>query len=435
MGIQKKLKNVYTVWYLLTRRKTLDGDPKKIKADQNRRIYRLMKKAYKIPVYREKFEQSGTTPDDYHSAEDLAKFPTLTKPELRLWMQKEWDDHPEKHDDINILSTSGSSGTPLKMLYTQKEQACSDANWARALRAAGYKPLFGKMYSFSTSHKGPRKKNRDSIIQKFGLMRRKVVGEDHIVGDGIADLIADINDYKPDLICLRRNVMVRMVQYAEDHGLEIYKPKFYAPISEMVDGVTRRMLAKTLGDGLIDAYGVSEMGSFIYEIPGKPYRLVANDIAVANVYNDKNELADDGRILVTSLYKQTYPLINYETMDLGKSFVKDGIRYFTDIEGRVNDLVKHEGGADSSALQLMRIANHTVGLSQFRFIEETYHDMKIQLVADPFNESMTKEEIEDRFITEVTKLYGDEFKITIEWLDELPPDQTGKQRCFVCKVK
>lgn len=435
MGIQKKLKNAYTVWYLLTLRRSLDGDPAKIKADQNRRVHRLMKKAYKIPMYREKFEKSGTTPDDYHSAEDLAKFPVLTKPELRLWMQKEWDDHPEKHDDINILSTSGSSGTPLKMLYTQKEQACSDANWARVLSVAGYKPLFGKMYSFSTSHKGPRKKNRDSIIQKFGLMRRKVVGEDHIVGDGIADLIADINEYKPDLICLRRNVMVRMVQYAEEHGLQIHKPKFYAPISEMVDGVTRRMLAKTLGDGLIDAYGVSEMGSFIYEIPGKPYRLVANDIAVANVYNDKNELSDNGRILVTSLYKQTYPLINYETMDLGKSFVKDGIRYFTDIEGRVNDLVKHEGSADSSALQLMRIANHTVGLSQFRFIEETYHDMKIQLVADPFNESMTKEQIEDRFITEVTKLYGDEFRISIEWLDELPPDQTGKQRCFVCKVK
>ena len=101
----------------------------------------------------------------------------------------------------------------------------------------------------------------------------------------------------------------------------------------------------------------------------------------------------------------------------------------------MNDLVKHEGGADSSALQLMRIANHTVGLSQFRFIEETYHDMKIQLVADPYNKSMTKEEIEDRFITEVTKLYGDEFKITIEWLDELPPEKTGKQRCFVCNVK
>ena len=110
MGIQKKLKNVYTVWYLLTLRRSFDGDPKKIKADQNRKIHKLMKRAYRIPVYREKFEQSGTTPDDYHCSEDLAKFPTLTKPELRLWMQTEWDEHPEIHDDTNILSTSGSSG-------------------------------------------------------------------------------------------------------------------------------------------------------------------------------------------------------------------------------------------------------------------------------------------------------------------------------------
>ena len=434
MSLQKKLKNIYTVWYLLTLRKTLDGDRNKIKKDQNKKLHRLMKMAYSIPVYREKFEQSGTTPDDYHCAEDLVKFPTLTKPELRLWMQKELEDKPNLLEDVNVLSTSGSSGTPLKMLYTQKEQACSDANWARALKAAGYKPFRGKMYSFSTSHKGPRKKDRDSIVQKFGFMRRKVVGEDHIVGDGIADLIADINDYKPDLICLRRNVMVRMIAYAKEHNLKIHKPKLYAPISEMVDSVTRKVLAEALGPGLIDAYGVSEMGSFIYEFPGVGYRYVANDIAVANVYNDNNELADDGRIVVTSLYKHTYPLINYETLDLGRSYVKDGIRYFTDIEGRMNDLVKHEGGADSSALQLMRIANHTVGLSQFRFIEETYHDMKIELVADPFNTSMSKEQIEERFIEEVTKLYGDEFKITIEWLDELEPDKTGKQRCFVCNV-
>lgn len=435
MSLQKKLKNVYTVWYLLTLRRSFDGDPKKIKADQNRRIYKLMKKAYNIPMYRKKFEESGTTPEDYHCAEDLVKFPTLTKPELRLWMQEEWDNHPEIHDDINILSTSGSSGTPLKMLYTQKEQACSDANWARALGAAGYKALTGKMYSFATSHKGPRKNNRDSIVQSLGLMRRRVVGEDHAVGDGLADVIKDINEYKPDLLCLRRNVMVRIVNYAETHNLELWKPKFYAPISEMVDDVTRQTLAKAFGPGLIDAYGVSEMGSFIYQLPGKDFRYVANDIAVANVYNDKNELSDEGRIVVTSLYKQTYPLINYETLDLGSSYVKDGIRYFTMIHGRMNDLVKHENGADSSALQLMRIANHTVGLSQFRFIQESYHDMVIHLVQDPLNTTMTKEQIEDRFITEVKKLYGDEFKIRIEWRDELEPEKTGKQRCFVCNVK
>lgn len=59
MSIHKKFKNVYLLYYLLTLRKTFEGDPKKIKAKQNRDIHRLMKRAYEIPFYRKKFEESG----------------------------------------------------------------------------------------------------------------------------------------------------------------------------------------------------------------------------------------------------------------------------------------------------------------------------------------------------------------------------------------
>ena len=107
-SLQKKLRNVYTLYYLLTLKKSFDGDPEKIKADQNKKIHKLMKRAYKIPVYRKKFKESHTTPDDYWCAEDLVKFPTLTKPELRHWMQQAWDRHPEKHKDLKVCSTSGS---------------------------------------------------------------------------------------------------------------------------------------------------------------------------------------------------------------------------------------------------------------------------------------------------------------------------------------
>jgi phenylacetate-coenzyme A ligase PaaK-like adenylate-forming protein len=428
------MKNVYTLYYLITLHKKLDGDRAKIKKDQNKRIHKLMKRAYEIPFYRQKFEESGTTPDDYHCSEDMVKFPTLSKPELRLWMQEEWENHPELHDKLNVHSTSGSSGVPLKVLYTQAEQGCSDANWIRVLRAAGYKPLRGKMYSFQTSHRDPSDKSRDSFIQALGLMRRKVVSEDYCVGDGIADTINDINAYKPDMICFRRNCLVRIVAYAEKHNMQIWKPKLYCPISEMVDDVTRKLLKKTLGEGLIDAYGLSEMGSFVYQFPGNDFYYVANDIAMVNVYDDDDNLADDGRIIITSLYKKTYPIINYDTRDLGKSYTEDGLRFMTKIEGRMNDMVIHEDGVESSALMLMRIANKTVGLSQFRFIEETYHDMLIQLAPDPNNTSMSREDIEQHFIKSVEELYGDEFKVRIEWMDVLPPDETGKQRCFVCKV-
>ena len=60
--------------------------------------------------------------------------------------------------------------------------------------------------------------------------------------------------------------------------------------------------------------------------------------------------------------------------------------------------------------------------------------MLIELAPDPNNTSMSREEIEKHFITEVKKLYGDEFKIRVEWKDELEPEETGKQKCFICRV-
>ena len=433
MSIEKKLVNVYTLYYLMKLKKSFDGDPAKIKADQNKKVHKIMKRAYEIPIYRKKFEESGTTPDD--CSEDLVKFPLLTKPELRQWMQEEWDNHPEKHDSLNLTSTSGSSGVPLKTIYSQKEQACYNANWIRALSAAGYKPLRGKMYSFQTSHKPPSATGYDSFIQRLGLMRRKTVSEDLCVGDGIAEYIEDINNYKPDMLCFRRNCLVRIAVYAKQHNMELWKPKFYVPVAEMVDDVTIKLLNEALGPGIIDAYGVSEMGSCVYKFPGNDFYYVANDIAVANVYDDNNQLADNGRIVLTTLYKKQYPLINYDVLDIGRSYVKDGLRYFTAIEGRLNDMIKHEDGVESSSLQLMRIANHTVGLSQFRFIQESYHNMRIQLAPDPLNTSKSRKEIEQHFIDSIHKEYGDEFEIAIDWMDMLPPDKTGKQRCFICNIK
>ena len=128
MNLQKKLKNVYTLGYLMKLDKKIPEDPAKIKAKQNRNIHEIMKIAYNIPFYRERFEASGTTPDDYHCSEDLEKFPTCNKADLRLWMQKEYEEHPEMHDVWDVLSTSGSSGIPLKFLQTQQDSTLRE--WA-----------------------------------------------------------------------------------------------------------------------------------------------------------------------------------------------------------------------------------------------------------------------------------------------------------------
>ena len=88
---------------------------------QNKGVHELMKAAYEIPFYRERFEKSGTTPDDYHCAEDLYKFPLLTKDELRDWMDEEAAKDPEKYKYWHVSPTSGSTGRPLRVLISTRE--------------------------------------------------------------------------------------------------------------------------------------------------------------------------------------------------------------------------------------------------------------------------------------------------------------------------
>ncbi len=429
--IQKKLFNVFTFAYLLRLDRKLTGDPAKIKARQNRNVHKLMKSAYEIPFYRKRFDENHLTPDDFHCAEDLAKFPLLTKDELRNWMKELYDTHPETRDSWDATSTSGSTGVPLRLYQSQREHAYTNANWIRVLMSFGYDPFFGKMITFESSYRS-EKKAHDSILQKFGVLRRRKLSEKRCETDeGMREVIAELNEYAPDLICLRKNCIVRIALFAQKHGLEIRHPKWYIPVSEMVDEITVSTLARTFGPNLVDAYGSDETGSCIIKHPGKDYYVICNDTHVVNIYDKENHLSDNGRIILTPLFKTEFPLINYDIGDEASSYRKDGLRYITKIHGRLNDMVKHENGDETSVLELRKIPNDISGIAQFRYVQESYHDLRVELVRDPEDTTCSDEEISAYFRDRLTQLYGDEFRVRVEWLDVIPPDPNGKLRCFV----
>ena len=75
MKFEKKLKNVYTLYYLLTLHRHLDGDPAKIKKDQNKDVVStVIKKAEKsgdVSIVIEKID--GMNMNDLRDASDKIK--------------------------------------------------------------------------------------------------------------------------------------------------------------------------------------------------------------------------------------------------------------------------------------------------------------------------------------------------------------------------
>lgn len=185
---------------------------------QNRRVHELMKAAYEIPFYRARFEQTGTTPDDYHCAEDLYKFPLLTKDQLRDWMDEEAEKYPEKYKNWHVSPTSGSTGRPLRVLISPMENGWVIANWLRTMGYGGFNPFTGKTMSRPNSLHGPVSEH-DSPIQKMGILRRKYMSDTIKERVDTQTLVDEINIYEPDYLYNHKNLLMRIAKYVKENDI------------------------------------------------------------------------------------------------------------------------------------------------------------------------------------------------------------------------
>ena len=86
--LERKLVNVLLFFDLFKMKTKIPKDFTKVMRIQDKRVRKLVKKAYKIPFYKERFDRAGVRPEDIRTGDDLSKLPLLTKDELRAWMNE-----------------------------------------------------------------------------------------------------------------------------------------------------------------------------------------------------------------------------------------------------------------------------------------------------------------------------------------------------------
>ena len=436
--LEHKLEHVYALAaYAEVEKKPVNSkNCQRILEKQNKRVHELMKAAYEIPFYRARFEQSGTTPDDYHCAEDLYKFPLLTKDELRDWMDEEAAKDPEKYKYWHVSPTSGSTGRPLRVLISPKEYGYVIANWLRTMGYGGFNPFTGKTMCRPNSLHGAVKEF-DSPVQKAGILRRKYMSDTIKQRVDTQTLVDEINAYKPDYLYNHKNLLMRIAKYVKENDLYIHQPSFYTPFGEMLDNPSRALLIDVFGLGLIDAYGMGETGSCVIRIPGKKYYQVNSDLFVVNVYNqDLTGPALKGMMVITPLYKTELPLINYTSFDHADSYMKKGLRFVRGVQGRMNDVIHHRDGRVTEWGNISGVVNYIPDIISYRMVQETYEDLTLMMVRNPDTPVEKQAEIEAFLEEKLMAMFKDpSIRITYQWLDEIPVDPNGKLRVIISKVK
>ena len=88
---------------------------------QLERLQETVTRVYeKVPAYRKKMDDAGVKPEDIQTLADLAKLPFVTKQDMR-------DNYPfglfavDRDDVVRIHASSGTTGKPTVVGYTQKD--------------------------------------------------------------------------------------------------------------------------------------------------------------------------------------------------------------------------------------------------------------------------------------------------------------------------
>jgi phenylacetate-CoA ligase len=334
---------------------------------QLRRLQWSLRHAYEnVPHYRRAFEAAGVHPDDCRELADLARFPTTTKADLR-------DNYPfgmfavPDRDVRRIHGSSGTTGRPTVVGYTEKDLRTWATVMARSIRAAGGRPGdrlhnaygYGLFTGGLGAHYGAELLGCTVIPVSGGMTPRQV---------------QLINDFRPRVIMVTPSYMLTVIDQFEKQGLDPRASSLKIGIfgAEPWTEQMRTEMEERADIHAVDIYGLSEViGPGVAQecVEVKDGLHIWEDHFYPEVLDpDTGEVLPEGELgelAFTSLTKEAMPVIRYRTRDLTRLLpgtARPGMRRMEKITGRSDDMIILRG-VNLFPTQIEEIILRTPGLS------------------------------------------------------------------------
>ncbi|MGH3657170.1 MAG: phenylacetate--CoA ligase PaaK [Micromonosporaceae bacterium] len=303
-----------------------------------------LRHAYRnVPYYREAFDAAGVRPDDLTTLADLGRFPFTTKRDLRQTYPYGMFAVPRERV-ARVHASSGTTGQPTVVGYTQSDVDAWADLVARSIRAAGGRPGmrvhvaygYGLFTGGLGAHYGAERLGCTVIPVSGGMTERQV------------RLIVDL---EPDIIMVTPSYMLTIVDEMERQGVDPRDTSLKIGIfgAEPWTEDMRQELEQRTGLDAVDIYGLSEVmgpgvssefaetkdGLHVWEDHFYPEVI---DPVTGEVLPD----GEPGELVFTSLTKQAMPVIRYRTRDLTQLLpgtARPGFRRMEKVTGRTDDMM------------------------------------------------------------------------------------------------
>ena len=391
-----------------------------------------------VEPYRRKCEAKGVHPDDLKCLDDLAKFPFMTKLDLR-------DNYPfglfavPRNKLARLHASSGTTGKSVVVGYTKNDID----NWAsvvaRSIRAAGGRAgdMIHVAYGYGMFTGG--------LGAHYGAERLGCIAVP-MSGGQTEKQVQQIMDFKPEIIMVTPSYSLVIAEEFERLGITPDDISLKVGIfgAEPWGEGMRAEIEKKLGLDAIDIYGLTEVmgpGVACECIETKDGPVIWEDHFYPEIIDpETGEVLPDGsegELVFTSLTKEAFPVIRYRTRDLTRLLppTARSFRRIGKVTGRSDDMLIIRGvnvfptQIEEQILRDPRLAgNYQIVVTREGHMDNLEVRCEVQRELSGKLSPADIQQIGKKLQHRIKTIIGVSSKITVMEFDAIPRTQVGKAK-------
>lgn len=323
-----------------------------IKQFQEKKLQELLVYLEKnSPFYQKLFKEKDISIHDIQTLEDLQKIPTTTKDDLQ---QHNHDFFCISNDKIvDYSTTSGTLGDPVTFGLSDSDLERLAYNEAISFACAGIQK--GDVVQMVTTID---KRFMAGLAYFLGL--RKMGASVVRMGPGIPELQWDsIFRYQPKYLITVPSFLLKMIDYAEKHGLDYQNSSVYGAIcigesiknQNFTDNILSQKIKEKWNIKLFSTYASTEMSTAFTECEFQKGGHHHPELIITEILDDHEmpvQEGESGELTITTLGVEAIPLLRFKTGDIVKAHYEPcqcgrKTMRLGPVVGRKQQMIKYKG--------------------------------------------------------------------------------------------
>jgi len=281
---------------------------------------KIVKYAYKIPLYNDKYKKAGIHPSEISGISDINKLPKISKNDLRNSFPDKLLPYDYDKEKAYVVCTGGTTGKSVYIYTDFYTMGISNIPFLRELKQFNLnwtKTRFANIGNFNTSRIDLvyQKKFQNSILSLFSIKDNQLNLD---VNLPIKEMIEKLDKFKPDVV-LSYPAIYQHLAFMKRKGFGKYiKPTVLFSAGALLDNYTRTYVQDAFKCPLLNTYqSVEAQGIIASECIKGTWHIHQDFYNLEAIDKKGNHVpqGERGHLVLTRLWGRGTPIIRYTGMD------------------------------------------------------------------------------------------------------------------------